>query len=123
MGKTILVVDDEPGIVKMVTSRLKANGYEVLSAFGGEEGLEKCKAFKPDAVILDIMMPDMDGGSVAAELKDDPSTSMIPVIFLSAAVKSSEVPKTHKVGGQYVIAKPFKGDELLDILKQIFPTP
>jgi len=123
MAKRILVVDDEPGIVKMVTSRLKANGYEVLSALGGEEGLAKCKQFKPDAVILDIMMPDMDGASVAAELKDDPNTSMIPVIFLSAAVKSSEVPKSHMIGGQYIVAKPFKGEELLEMLKQIFSMP
>jgi CheY-like chemotaxis protein len=64
-------------------------------------------------------MPDMDGSSVAEEIKDDPGTSDIPIIFLTGAVKSSEVPKSHIVGGQYFIAKPFNGEDLLKMLRQI----
>ena len=118
MGKIILVVDDDPDIVKIVESRLTAKGYEVHTAHTGEEGLRKCKLIRPDAVILDLMMPDMDGSSVAHEMKDDPNTSNIPVIFLTGAVKKNyEVPKSHKIGGQYFLAKPFKAEELLTMLQ------
>jgi two-component system alkaline phosphatase synthesis response regulator PhoP len=116
MAKTILVVDDDLDIVKMLASRLKANGYHVLTAFRGKAGLEKCKELKPDAVILDIMMPDMSGTSVAEELKNDPNTSKIPIIFLTAAVKSGEIPISKKIGNQYFLAKPFKSEELLKIV-------
>lgn len=119
MGKVILVVDDDPDILTIVESRLTANNYEVHTARRGEEGLRKCKLIRPDAVILDIMMPDMDGSTVADEMKDDPNTSHIPVIFLTGAVKASEVPKSHKIGGQYFLAKPFRGEELLKILETL----
>jgi DNA-binding response OmpR family regulator len=117
VGKIILVVDDEPDIVKIVELWLSANNYEVHTAHNGVEGLSKCKLIRPDAVILDIMMPDMDGSTVADEMKNDPNTSNIPVIFLTGAVKASEVPKSHKIGGQYFLAKPFKGEEMLKMLE------
>ena len=117
MGKIILVVDDDPDIVKIVESWLTTNNYEVHTAHSGEEGLLKCKLLRPDAVILDIMMPDMDGSTVADEMKNDPNTSNIPVIFLTGAVKASEVPKSHKIGGQYFLAKPFRGEEMLKMLE------
>ena len=120
MGKKILVVDDDPDIVEIVESWLTTNKYEVYTAHSGAEGLGKCKLVRPDAVILDLMMPDMDGSTVAYEMKDDPNTSNIPVIFLTGAVKASEVPKSHKIGGQYFLAKPFKGEELLKMLEIVF---
>ena len=123
MAKKILIVDDEPNIVKMVVSRLQANGYDVLSAHGGKEGLEKCKLYKPDAVILDIMMPDIDGTAVAEKLKEDPDTSSIPILFLTAAVRSSELPNNQKIGGHYILAKPFIAEELLRMLKRILLVP
>jgi DNA-binding response OmpR family regulator len=117
VGKKILVVDDDPDIVEIVESWLTTNKYEVYTAHSGAEGLGKCRLIRPDAVILDLMMPDMDGSTVAYEMKDDPNTSNIPVIFLTGAVKASEVPKSHKIGGQYFLAKPFKGEELLKMLE------
>jgi DNA-binding response OmpR family regulator len=120
VGKKILVVDDDPDIVEIVESWLTTNKYEVYTAHSGAEGLGKCKLVRPDAVILDLMMPDMDGSTVAYEMKDDPNTSNIPVIFLTGAVKASEVPKSHKIGGQYFLAKPFKGEELLKMLEIVF---
>ncbi|HYA14699.1 MAG TPA: response regulator [Syntrophales bacterium] len=119
MGKSILVVDDDPDVVEVVESWLKTNGYEVYTAYTGKEGLQKCKLLRPDAVILDIIMPDMDGSSVAEEIKDDPVTCKIPIIFLTGAVRSTEVPKSHIVGGQYFVAKPFSGEDLLKMLRQI----
>jgi CheY-like chemotaxis protein len=121
MGKKILVVDDEPTIVKMLESRLKADGYEVFTAHSGEEGLGKCKLEKPDAVILDIMMPDMDGSAVAAHIKEDPNLKQIPIIFLTAVIKPEEIPKNRKIGGHYFLSKSFKITELHEILKKILP--
>ena len=121
MGKKILVVDDEPIIVKMLESGLKADGYEVLTAHSGEEGLEQCKLSKPDALILDIMMPDMDGSEVAAHMHEDSNLKHIPIIFLTAAIKPKEVPKDRKIGGHYFLSKAFKTEELLGILKKILP--
>jgi DNA-binding response OmpR family regulator len=121
VGKIILVVDDDHDILKIVELRLTENGYVVHTALTGEEGLSKCKLIRPDAVILDLMMPDMDGSSVAHEMKDDPNTCNIPVIFLTGAVKASEVPKSHKIGGQYFLAKPFKAEELLKMLQLVLP--
>jgi adenylate cyclase len=119
MGNRILVVDDNHDIVNIVESWLKANDYEVYTAYSGEEGLEKSKSLKPDAVILDIVMPDIDGSSVAAEMKEDPGTDQIPIIFLTGAVKSSELPKNNIAGGQYFLAKPFKGVDLLKMLRLV----
>lgn len=121
MGKKVLVVDDEPTIVKMLESRLKAEGYEVFTAHSGEEGLAQCKLAKPDAVVLDIMMPDMDGSVVAAHMQEDPNLSKIPIVFLTAVVKPQEIPKNRKIGGHYFLSKSFKITELLDILKKILP--
>jgi adenylate cyclase len=116
MATKVLVVDDEPGIVKMVESRLKAAGYEVITAADGEEGLRKCKLFKPDVAVLDIMMPGMTGNAVAEAMRDDPALHGIPVIFLTALVKRHEVAKARTIGGHYYLAKPFKGEELLEML-------
>ena len=119
MATKVLVVDDEPEIVTLVESRLKAGGYEVITAINGEEGLKKCKLFKPDIAVLDIMMPGMSGDSLAEAMKDDPALCNIPVIFLTAMVKKHEVPKGQTIGGRYYLAKPFKGEELLDLLWRV----
>ena len=119
MGSRILVVDDNHDIVNIVESWLKANDYEVYTAYSGEEGLAKSKLLRPDAVILDIMMPDIDGSSVAAEMKEDPGTNQIPIIFLTGAVRPTELPKNNIVGGQYFLAKPFKGVDLLKMLRLV----
>ena len=118
MAKKVLVVDDEPEIVTLVDSRLTASGYEVITATSGEEGLRKCQRFKPDLVVLDIMMPDLSGDAVAEAMHDDPDLSRIPIIFLTAIISKDEVPKT-TIGGYYYLAKPFKGEELLQMLRWI----
>ena len=101
MGKKILVVDDEPATVELEERWLKAEGYEVLAAHSGEEGLDLCRDSKPDAVILDIMMPDMSGNEVAAHMQEDPILKHIPIIFVTAMIKPGEVPKDRKIGGHY----------------------
>lgn len=115
----VLVIDDEPNIVKMVKSRLEANGYKVISAFGGQEGLQKAKVELPDLIVLDIMMPGMDGTQVGQALKLDASTKNIPVVFLTCLVEENEVPKQHVVAGNIILAKPFKAEELLEVIRKI----
>ena len=87
MGETkgkILVVDDEPDVVDMVRMMLENASYEVVSAYDGKEGIEKAKQEKPDAIVLDLMMPGMDGFEACKEMKNDPDLKDIPVLVLTA---------------------------------------
>lgn len=118
MAKTVLAVDDEPFIVKMVESRLRSAGYQVITAISGEEGLRKCKFYRPDIVILDIMMPDVSGDAVAAALSDDPELSQIPIIFLTAILQKGEEAVTPAGPGQRYMAKPFDGKQLVAMVQQ-----
>jgi CheY-like chemotaxis protein len=96
-----------------------SNGYKVLTAKNGQEGYGLYKQHKPDAVILDIMMPDMDGDEVACSIRNDPSISNVPIIFSTGIITGHEVPKDHLIGGQYMLAKPFNGDNLREILQKV----
>ena len=82
----ILVVDDDPDLVESVTMILESKNHEVIQAYGGIEGLEKAKAEKPDAIVLDVMMPDKDGYAVCKELKGDTEYCDIPILLLTAVV-------------------------------------
>jgi DNA-binding response OmpR family regulator len=84
MSKYVLVVDDDPDLVESLALNLSSHGFEVGKAYDGEEGLESIKQRKPDAVVLDVMMPRKDGYAVCAELKADPKTKDIPVVMLTA---------------------------------------
>jgi CheY-like chemotaxis protein len=117
--KTILVVDDSKVSREIVVRWLLKNGYEALTAKNGQEGYDLCKQHRPDAVIMDIIMPDMDGDEVAETIRNDPSISNTPIIFLTSIVSGEEVPQNNLVGGQYMIAKPFNGDELREILQKL----
>ncbi len=119
MPKKILVVDDEPNVVKIVEAELKAGGYQVYTALNGKEGLAKCRLHKPDAIILDIMMPGIDGAMFAEQMKENPETRNIPIIFLTALVQKEEVFNSHERAGQYFLAKPFDGDELRALLRKV----
>ena len=125
MARTVVEVDDEPGIVKMVESRLKASGYGVLTATDGAEGLRLCQLYKPDVAVLDVMMPGVAGGDVAHAMSIDPALRHIPVIFLTALVKRVvgdpfyDAYRNGPVGGCHFLAKPFKANELLDMLAKV----
>ena len=107
MPKKILVVDDEPNIVKIVANRLKANGYEVVTAYNGLEGLEKAGQESPDLILLDVIMPDMDGYQVLSRLKDDPRTKPIPVIMVTARGQLDDVNMATELGAVDYVVKPF----------------
>jgi len=80
----ILVVDDEPDVVEMIKTALESASYQVITAYNGKEGIEKARKEKPEAIILDIMMPEKDGFATCKELKGDPACKEIPVLILTA---------------------------------------
>ncbi|MFH1046124.1 MAG: response regulator [Candidatus Omnitrophota bacterium] len=119
MPKKILVVDDEPHIVKLVESRLRASGYEVICAFDGKMALETARKEKPDLIILDLMLPQMDGYKVCGLLKKDAKYSAVPVIIFSARAQEEDQTLAEEVGANAYITKPFKPEELLDKIKEL----
>jgi len=111
MSKKILVIDDEPDLVKVISARLQSAGYETASAFNGLEGLEKLKNEKPDLIILDVIMPGMDGYTFVKEVKADQATKNIPIIMLSAKDGMKDLFAIE--GVKDYIVKPFENEELL----------
>jgi len=120
----ILIIDDDPDIVESVTMVLEKNGHDVIGAYGGVEGLEKAKKEKPDAIILDVMMPDKDGYEVCKELKADPEYSDIPILLLTAVVsKISSTSYTHRMGMETeaddYVDKPVEPGELARLVERL----
>ncbi len=120
MPKKILAVDDERHIVRLVEVNLQRAGYEVVTAFDGREALEKVKSENPDLVVLDVMMPYMDGFEVLKHLKADPATAEIPVIMLTAKAQDADVFRGWQSGVDCYLTKPFNPMELLTFVKRIF---
>ncbi len=114
MAKMILVVDDEPMIVQLIKAGLSKHGFEVETAFDGLQALAKVQQRMPDLIILDIMMPNMDGTEVAGRLKEDPVTRHIPIIFLSALwQEDSNETEEKKPQKNIGFSKPFQLAEVL----------
>jgi two-component system, OmpR family, alkaline phosphatase synthesis response regulator PhoP len=120
MPKKILAVDDERHIVRLVEVNLQRAGYEVVTAYDGREALEKVKSESPDLVVLDVMMPYMDGFEVLKNLKGDPTTAEIPVIMLTAKAQDADVFRGWQSGVDCYLTKPFNPMELLTFVKRIF---
>jgi CheY-like chemotaxis protein len=112
--RTIMVVDDNPDIITIVKTILEGKGYQVLSASGGQELLNLLTERKPDLIILDIMMPEMDGLEVLGRLKAVAETASVPVILLTAKVQYEDVLGGYKLGADYYITKPFTSTQLVN---------
>jgi two-component system, OmpR family, alkaline phosphatase synthesis response regulator PhoP len=112
--KTIMVVDDNPDIITIVRTILEGKGYNVMSAYSGAELLSTLEKDKPDLVVLDIMMPQMDGLEVLTRMKAAPDTAAIPVILLTAKVQYEDVLGGYKLGADYYITKPFTSTQLIN---------
>ena len=110
---TILIVDDDPVVHKLLSAVLKQADYEVIDCFSGEEALKTAAENKPDLILLDIMMPEMDGFQVIETLKANEALAEIPVIFLSSRVDSADKVRTLEMGASDFIHKPFDRAELL----------
>ncbi len=118
MGKKILIVDDEPQIAHLLGVRLTNNGYNVLKAYNGLEAIKIAKKELPDLIILDILMPELDGSKAASLLKECPETKNIPVIFLTCLFTKDDEKKGNIRGGVYFVAKPYDGDQLLEVIRE-----
>ena len=116
-GKKILVIEDETDLLFMITERLRSWGYEPLTADTGEEGLERARVQQPDAILLDVMLPQMKGRDVCARLKADPATRRIPVIFLSALELPDHIKGGLDAGAEDYLIKPFQPEELKEHLE------
>ena len=110
----ILSVDDEPSIVRLVTATLTARGHTVAGAHSGAEALALVKTEKPDLIVLDIMMPGMDGREVYRRLAADPATKGIPVLFLSAIGEFASQIDTVEMGDAEYMTKPFTPKDLAE---------
>lgn len=110
---TILVVDDTAHVRQLLSAMLKTRGYNVQTAEGGPHALEVVEEVSPDLILLDIMMPQMDGYEVCERLKDDPRTRDIPVIFISALEQTDDKIKAFNAGGVDYVSKPFQIKEVL----------
>ncbi len=115
----ILVVDDEIYIVHILDFSLGMEGYEVITALDGEQALEKVKTEKPDLIVLDIMMPKLDGYEVCKHIKSSASTQHIPVILLSAKGRNVDQKLGFDVGADDYITKPFSPRKLVERINQL----
>ncbi|MDO8536117.1 MAG: response regulator [Candidatus Omnitrophota bacterium] len=119
MAKIILIIDDEVQLVEMVKMRLEAAGYEVISAYDGQAGFDKAKKEKPDLIILDLMLPKMDGYKVCGLLKNDARYSKIPIIMFTARVQEEDMRLGKDLGAEAYVTKPFDPKILLSKIKEL----
>ncbi len=119
-GQRILVVDDEPHILRSLAQYLEMEDFDVETATSGFEALEKVETYQPTLVVLDVMMPGMDGFEVLDKIRKGEDTADIPVIMLTAKDQSSDVMKGYEKGATSYLVKPFNLDELVDTINQVF---
>jgi two-component system alkaline phosphatase synthesis response regulator PhoP len=115
----VLVIDDEAPIRLLCRVNLEAEGMEVLEAGDGPSGLERARAEHPSVILLDVMMPGLDGWRVAEELLEDPGTSSIPIIFLTARAELRDRARGLDIGGVDYITKPFNPVELAPLVREL----
>ena len=122
MNRKILAVDDEKHILRLVQINLEKAGYAVVTGSNGQEAVEVARREKPDLIVMDVMMPVMDGFEALKTLKADPKTENIPVIMLTAKAQDADVFHGWQSGADLYLTKPFNPLELLTFVKRIFET-
>lgn len=123
MAKKILVVDDEPEIVELLKTRLEVSGYQVVTAGNGVTALRTVKEERPDLLILDMMLPDIQGSTICAQIKADEKYSFIPVILLTARSSDYDKDVVRTIKADAYITKPFKQEVLLKTVKDLLRLP
>jgi DNA-binding response OmpR family regulator len=123
MKKRILIIEDESRVLAVLQKRLESAGYEVLSASDGKSGLNKARQEKPDLVILDLILPEMDGFQVCNFLKRDRRYQHIPIIILTARLEEKDITEAKKAGADAYFTKPFNYEDLLAKIKELLPSP
>lgn len=117
MAARILIVDDEPNIVVSLELLLQQRGYEVRTAGDGQQALEQMDAFQPDLVLLDLIMPVLDGFEVCRKIRESSAGARVRIIMLSARAQEVEVSKGLALGADAYLTKPFSTRELLDTIR------
>lgn len=115
----ILITDDEPNIVTAIDFLLKRAGYATAQAFNGRQALQMCASFLPDILILDVMMPDLDGFEVARQVRDNPLYEGIKILFLTARGTQKDKEAGYAYGADYYLIKPFDNDELVSLVNEM----
>lgn len=119
MANKILIADDDPVILKLLQVNLEMEGYDVVMAEDGQAAVQQANTAKPDLIILDIMMPKMDGLSVRQALLETPDLKDTPVIFLSARAQLTDIQKGYAAGVTEYVTKPFDPNDLLELIEQV----
>ncbi len=117
MAKKIFIVEDELDFLSTLRERLEFEGFVVITAVDGEEALKKIPEEKPDLILLDIMLPEMNGYQVCRELKSNPETETIPVVVVTAKSQESDKFWAKETGADDYVTKPFEMEELLQIIR------
>jgi CheY-like chemotaxis protein len=115
----VLVADDDPVILRLIEVNLGLEGFEVVTANGGEDVLAKVKDAQADVILLDVMMPGMTGWEVARRLRENGETSHIPVVFLSARTQEEDRRKGEELGVAAYVSKPFDPVELVETIRRL----
>lgn len=115
----VMAVDDDHVIRGLLEVNLEMEGHEVIMAVDGQDALTKVRADPPDLILLDVMMPNVNGWQVAEELKSDEATRDIPIIFLSARAMDADVRKGASLGGDSYVTKPFDPIDLMDLITRL----
>ena len=121
MAKVILIVEDEPKILKLIRDLLRLSGYSTIEATDGEQGVELAKSKKPDLILMDIMMPKVDGYTACHEIKMDKATKAIPVVMLTSLDYELNKALGKDVGAAEYITKPVDRQKLLDVINRFLP--
>lgn len=121
--KRILIVDDTEDVVKLLKMYLEHHRYEVITAIDGPEGLEKAKTEKPDLIVLDLMLPRMNGYKVCGLLKRDARYAKIPIILFTAKAQEKDIKLGEEVGADAYITKPFEPEVLLSKIEELIKEP
>jgi len=119
MSKRILIVDDEPDVLKLAAFRLKKWGYEIITAIDGQMGLDMIRSEKPDLVLLDLRLPNMDGTDVCRQVKNDEALKHIPIILFTATADIAVAETAKEVKADDYIVKPFEPEQLLEKIKNV----
>lgn len=119
MGKKILLIEDEKDLVKTIAFRLESKGYTAITAYDGQEGLDKARKEKPDLIILDLMLPKIDGYKVCALLKGDSRYSKIPIIIFTARAQDEDMKMGKEAGAEAYMTKPFDPEALFAKIEEL----
>lgn len=118
-AKRILVVEDEPRVMVMVRKRLELNGYRVITAIDGREAVEVAQRERPDLIVLDLMLPKLDGYEVCRLLRHDPACAQIPILMLTARTQDEDIRLGMVTGANAYLTKPFDAEVLLGRIAEL----